>query len=162
MAWYPSWMLFWVPCCPCCAWPNRTTWSGSSLLVRTSLICIFETFTHSRIFFLLKNAGNTTSSYSTPNTFSCERKSYGSTWLSLFSSSTVSFQRQYLGVPGQLGQGSRSHGQKRYIRQWNLCCFWNPLQQLATKQGGEGEVTVQLRRHHWEKLHQWPVCDKNL
>lgn len=82
MAWYPSWMPFWVPCCPCCAWPNRTTWSGSSLLVRTSLMCIFETLTHSSIFILLKNFWDMTSSYSTPNTFNCERKSFVSTWLS--------------------------------------------------------------------------------
>lgn len=46
----------------------------------------------------------------------------------LFPYSSVSFQWQYLGVPRQLGQGSRSHSQKRHIRQWNLRCFWHPLQ----------------------------------
>lgn len=36
MAWCHFWMLFWEPCYPCWAWQNRTTWSGSSLLVRTT------------------------------------------------------------------------------------------------------------------------------
>lgn len=42
--------------------------------------------------------------------------------------SSLSFQRQYFRVPCQLGQSSRSHSQKRHIFQWNLCCFWHPLQ----------------------------------
>ena len=33
MAWFPSSMPFWAPCCRCWAWLNKTIWSGCSLLV---------------------------------------------------------------------------------------------------------------------------------
>ena len=45
MGWCPFSMPSLAPCCPCSAWPSRTTWSGSSLQVKTpESLCGFVAF----------------------------------------------------------------------------------------------------------------------
>lgn len=127
MAWSPSSMPSWAPCCPCWAWPNKTTWSGSSLQVR---------------FINANHWGFDISCLSVlPDIIFPP--------VCFFPSSSESLQWKYPGVPRQPGQSSRSDGQERHILKWNPRCFWHPLQYLAAEQGVEGESTLDQCFERW-------------